>query len=174
MHGSVLFSLWSLFFYNVSELLRSSLTSFCLSLSYTWTDVTSTHCCHFYSTHTRYHLSDKHLWHLPMHYTSLEKENQFQPISFRLFVWNYWDKKKKYHFVFNFHQIMITGFPNFSRQLLYDNTKLYQGPLRKNFFFYTKRVLAKRQQKTLKNIPLIARPCKEDSRRDRSRGWRSS
>ena len=44
------------------------------------------------------------------------------------------------------------------------------------FIFYIKRVLAKGQQKTFKkkNIPLIARSCKEESRRDRSKGWTSS
>ena len=42
------------------------------------------------------------------------------------------------------------------------------------FFFFIKRVLAKGQQKYVRKIPLVARPCKDDSRRNRGRGWRSS
>ena len=39
------------------------------------------------------------------------------------------------------------------------------------FFFYIKRALAKGKQKHVKKIPLVARPCKEDSRRNKSKSW---
>ena len=43
------------------------------------------------------------------------------------------------------------------------------------FYIYTFKGYWLRDNKnTLKNIPLIARPCKEDSRRNISKGWRSS
>ena len=37
-------------------------------------------------------------------------------------------------------------------------------------FFYIKRALTKRKQKRQKKNPLVARPCKEDSRRNKARG----
>ena len=40
------------------------------------------------------------------------------------------------------------------------------------FLLYIKRVLAKGQKNYVKKkIPLVARPCKEDSRRNRSKGF---
>ena len=42
-------------------------------------------------------------------------------------------------------------------------------------FYYIKKVLAKGKQKyVIKKIPLVARSSKEDSRRNRSKEWRSS
>ena len=37
-----------------------------------------------------------------------------------------------------------------------------------------KRILVKKQQKYIRKILLIARPCEEDSSKNRSTGWRSS
>ena len=38
------------------------------------------------------------------------------------------------------------------------------------FIFYIKRVLAKGKKLSIKKIPLVARPCKEDSRRNKNWG----
>ena len=51
---------------------------------------------------------------------------------------------------------------------------IFSNNLSTDFFFYIKRALAKGQQKHIKKIPFVARLCKEDSRRNKSKGWRSS